>query len=67
VTPAHEQALAALHAGRERFAKEFPNRWIAVSDNAEIRVAERFDLLALGEAVDAERFVFAFVAVGAWA
>ena len=67
MTPAHASALAALDAGREGFFREFPNRWIAVDANATVRSAARFDLL-LGElGGDAERFVFAFVAAGAWA
>jgi hypothetical protein len=67
VTPEHEQAFALLHAQRESFLREFPNRWVAVNANATVRSATRFDLLLGEPGVDAERFVFAFVAVGAWA
>jgi hypothetical protein len=67
VTPEHERALALLHAQREGFVREFPNRWIAVNAHATVRSAARFDLL-LGElGGDAEMFVFAYVTVGAWA
>jgi hypothetical protein len=65
--PAHERALVVLNAGREGFFKEFPNRWIAVDADATVRSAVRFDLLLDELGGDAERFVFAFVAVGAWA
>lgn len=67
MNPAHERALAVLNAGRERFVMDFPNQWIAVNANAIVHSAARFDLLLLEPGVDAERFVFAFVAVGAWA
>jgi hypothetical protein len=56
-----------LDAGREGFFEEFPNRWIAVDANATVRSAVRFDLLLSELGGDAERFVFAFVAAGAWA
>ena len=67
MTPEHEQAFALLHAQRESFLREFPNRWVAVNANATVRSATRFNLLLGEPGVDAERFVVAFVAAGAWA
>ena len=67
MTPEHEQAFALLQAQREGFRREFPNRWIAVNARASVRSAARFDLLLDELGGDAERFVFAYVAVGAWA
>ena len=67
MNPAQTAALATLNENRRRYFEQFPNQWIAVNANGTVRAAERFDLLAGEPAIDAERFVFAFVAVGAWA
>jgi hypothetical protein len=67
MNPAQAAALATLNANRRRYFEQFPNQWIAVNANEVVRAAERFDLLAANPDIDAERFVFAFVAVGAWA
>ena len=57
-----------LNENRRRYFEQFPNQWIAVNANGAVTPAERFDLLlADNPEIDAERFVFAFVAVGAWA
>jgi hypothetical protein len=60
-----EKALAMLNENRARFVELYPNQWIAVNANGTVRAAERFELLARD--IDPERFVFAFVRVGAWA
>lgn len=67
MNPAQAAALDRLNANRETFIREYPNKWIAVNANEIVRAAERFDLLLREPGIDAERFVFAFVRVGAWA
>jgi hypothetical protein len=67
VNPYQTEALAALNANRARFFERYPNQWIVVSANGEVRSADRFDMLDRELGNDAERVVFAFVAVGAWA
>ena len=67
MNPAQVEALALLDAQREIFVREFPNRWIAVNANGNVRAADRFDQLAGEIDLDTERYVFAFVAAGAWA
>lgn len=64
---AQQRALAILADRREALARDFPNRWIAVDADAEVRNAEAFDILAARVGRDADRSVFAFLAVGAWA
>jgi hypothetical protein len=67
MNPAQAQALAALNANRRRYFEQFPNQWIAVNANELVIPATTFDLLADNPDIDAERFVFAFVAAGPWA
>jgi hypothetical protein len=67
MNPAQAQALAALNANRRRYFEQFPNQWIAVNGNERVIPASSFDLLAGNPDIDAERFVFAFVAAGPWA
>jgi hypothetical protein len=67
VNSAQAQALAALNANRRRYFEQFPNQWIAVNGDEGVIPAITFDLLANNPDVDAERFVFAFIAAGAWA
>jgi hypothetical protein len=67
MNPAHQRALAILADRRESLARDFPNRWIAIDADARVRNAEAFDILARDVGQDADRFVFAFLAVGAWA
>ena len=67
MNPAQTAALATLNENRRRYFEQFPNQWIAVNANGTVSAAERFDLLADEPAIDPERFVFAFVAAGAWA
>ena len=67
MNPVQEQALAQLNANRTSFVEKYPNQWIAVNAYGEARAAPRFDILIGASDIDAERLVFAFVAVGAWA
>lgn len=67
MNPAQAAALAALNANRRRYFEQFPNQWIAVNGNERVIPASTFDLLADNPEIDAERFVFAFVAAGPWA
>jgi hypothetical protein len=67
VNPAQQRALAILADRRESLVRDFPNRWIAIDADARMRDAEAFDILARDIGDDAGRFVFAFLAVGAWA
>jgi len=67
VNPQQAAALATLNANRRRYFEQFPNQWIAVNANELVIAANRFDLLASNPDIDPERFVFAFVRVGAWA
>jgi hypothetical protein len=64
---AQQRALAILADRRDALARDFPNRWIAIDADAQVRNAEAFDVLADGIGADADRCVFAFLAVGAWA
>ena len=61
------QALAQLNSNRTRFVEQYPDQWIAVDADGGAKVASRFDLLISQPGIDPERFVFAFVAVKAWA
>jgi hypothetical protein len=67
VNPAQQLALAILADRRESLTRDFPNRWIAIDADARVRHAEAFDILARDVGQDADHFVFAFLAVGAWA
>ncbi|MDQ2963330.1 MAG: hypothetical protein M3R31_09285 [Pseudomonadota bacterium] len=67
MNPAQAEALAMLNANRRRYFEQFPNQWIAVNANELVIAASRFDLLAANPEIDAERFVFTFIAAGAWA
>lgn len=64
---AQAAALAALNANRRRYFEQFPNQWIAVNGNEIAIPASTFDLLVDNPDIDAERFVFAFIAAGPWA
>jgi len=67
MNPAQAAALAALNANRRRYFEQFPNQWIAVNGNERVISASTFDRLADNPEIDAERFIFAFVAAGPWA
>jgi hypothetical protein len=64
---AQQRALAILADRRDALARDFPNRWIAIDADARVRNAEAFDVLAGNVGSEADRCVFAFLAVGAWA
>ena len=67
MNPAQTAALATLNENRRRYFEQFPNQWIAVNANELVVAANSFERLAGNPEIDPQRFVFAFVAVGAWA